>query len=467
MFSQVGVMGLGTMGRALARNLMSRGIKTSIWNRTQSKIDEFAADHPGPALHAPNSFEDFLNHLERPRKIIVMVDAGEATQSVLMHLLQVLEPGDMVMSGANEIFKVTEIQQSFLAQKGIHLLGVGVSGGEEGALKGPSLMPSGSQEAWHGFETILKSIAADDFKGKACVSYFGQGGAGHYIKMVHNGIEYAEMQMLSEAYDMLKTWYKLPHTEIAQIFKQWNKGPLNSFLTQCAVDVLERKENGQDLLDLIVDKSGQKGTGTWTSQEGLRLGVPIPSLTNAVFMRGISANFAERQVLSKVYQPEANCPNELLSSFVDHLEKALQSTRLANFEQGFALLRAANVDMKQEWDFSEIVRVWQGGCIIRCEILRELHDFFLENRGGKNLYEASFAQNLLKESLKSWRYVVALAAQHGVPVLGISSALAYFEAQSRKRLPANLIQGLRDRFGSHGYERFDEEGHFHTTWFIS
>lgn len=462
MSSQVGLIGLGTMGQALAQNIASKGFKLSLWNRTHDKILSFVQAHGENAFYAPKNFEDFVESLERPRKVILMVPAGEATQDILMQLTPVLEAGDVVMDGGNALFKVTETYQAQLLKKGVHLLGTGVSGGEQGALRGPSLMPGGDHHAWEVFEPILSAIAAEDFNHKACVAFMGKGGAGHYVKMVHNGIEYAEMQMLAEAYDLLTHLYKLKAQEIADIFQKWKAGPLDSFLIDIAIDVLQKEEGDKALLDLILDKAGQKGTGTWTVQEALRLGVPAPSIAGAVFMRGLSADKETRVELNALYPQQEQSPNLLLSECVDHLEKALLATRISNFEQGFALLRAANEEAGYGMNFSEIARVWQGGCIIRCELLRDIQKAFNDNV--QSLYFAPFAHNTLVETQKSWRRVVALAVEHALPMTSISGGLTHFEAYRRKRLSANFIQGLRDRFGSHSYERVDQDGTFHTNW---
>lgn len=462
MNSQVGLIGLGTMGAALARNIASRGFKVSVWNRSYEKVTDFVKEHGEELFYAPVNFEDFIESIERPRKIIMLVPAGKATQGVLEKLGPILEKGDVVMDGGNSLFKVTEAYQQQLAKKDIHLLGVGISGGEEGALLGPSIMPGGDKEAWELFEPILSAIAAEDFNHKACVSYMGKAGAGHYVKMVHNGIEYAEMQMLAEAYDILSKLYKLQPVEIADVFQRWSEGRLGSFLVDISVDILRKMEDGKPLLDLILDKAGQKGTGTWTAQEALRLGVPIPSIAGAVAMRGLSANKEQRVELSKLYPIQEQSPNLLLSECVEHLEKALFASRISNFEQGFALLRAANIENDYDLNFPEIARIWQGGCIIRSTMLADIHDAYKQKV--QSLYFTDFAHDAIVDAQKSWRRIVILATEHCIPISAISSGLTHFEAYRRSRLSANFIQGLRDRFGSHTYERIDKDGSFHTDW---
>ena len=458
----LGLIGLGVMGKALARNIASHGFTVSVWNRSYDKIPAFVQEFGEDSFYAPKDFEDFVESLEKPRKVILMVPAGPATQAVIDQLLPVLEPGDCIMDGGNAHFKETEALQAQLSAKGLHFLGCGVSGGEEGALRGPSIMPGGNPEAWEAFEDVLKAIAAEDFSGKSCVSYMGHGGAGHYVKMVHNGIEYAEMQMLAEAYELLKALYKLSHDEIADIFAQWNEGRLASFLVEISVDILRRKEDGQDLLKLILDQAGQKGTGRWTSEEALALGVPVPSIAGAVFMRGFSAAKAERQALEPLYPKMEQAPQMVLTDFVKHLEQALFAARIANFEQGFALLRAANEAYNFGLNFPETVRIWQGGCIIRSAILKDMHSAFTGQV--QNLYFTDFAHTAMVEAQKSWRRIVAMGVEHSIPVHVLAAGLTHFEASRQGRSSANFIQGLRDRFGSHTYKRVDKDGTFHTDW---
>lgn len=462
MSPSIGLIGLGTMGKALARNIASKGFKVSVWNRTTEKTTNFILNYGSEFLTASENFESFVEGLERPRKIILMLPDGKPTEEILSKLIPALEEGDCVMDGANALFRMTEIHQKQLLEKGVHFLGTGVSGGEEGALHGPSLMPGGSHEAWQAFEPVLQAIAAEDLNGKACVAYMGGGGAGHYVKMVHNGIEYAEMQALAEAYDMLRNIYQLSAGEIAQIFTQWKEGPLESFLIDIAVEVLKKQEEGKPLLDLIVDKAGQKGTGTWTSQEALSLGVPTPSLTGSVFARSLSADKEIRARLAPQLQTPKTAPALTLSEFTAHLGKALTVARLSHFTQGFALLQAAESEHQYGLPFAEIARVWQGGCIIRCILLKDIQEYFLRNE--THLYDAPFAHELILENLTSLRTVVTAALTQGVPLFALSNTLAHLDAYRRAQLPANFIQGLRDRFGAHGFERFDKEGIFHSDW---
>lgn len=461
MSSQVGLIGLGTMGSALARNIASHGFKVSVWNRTHEKVVDFVKKHGEENFYGADSFEDFVESLEAPRRVVLMVPAGAATREVLDQLKHSLQRGDCIMEGGNSFYKDTEAMQSEFGELGVHYLGTGVSGGEEGALKGPSIMPGGSKEGWEAFAPILKAIAATDFEGRACTAYMGDGGAGHYVKMIHNGIEYAEMQALSEAYDLLKSLFRLKQEEIAGIFEKWTQGDLNSFLLDISVEVLRKQEEGNYLLDLILDKAGQKGTGQWTSEEALRLGVPTPSFTNAVFARAFSAEKAKRLNLADHYPLEVTTPKMLVSEFVEHLEKALLASRVAHFEQGIAILKAADKEYGFHLNFSEILRVWQGGCIIRCSLLKNFAGVLSH---ADSLYNGLWTEQTLKAAHESWKKVVCTAVMHSLPVPAFSSALAHFESMRAPRLPANFIQGLRDRFGAHGFERLDKEGNFHSQW---
>lgn len=457
MTTQLGLIGLGTMGQGLARNIASHGYTLSLWNRTQEKITEFTQEFGTENFYAPKDFEDFIQSIERPRRIIIMVPAQGPTRAIIDQLTPLLEKDDIILDGGNAHFRDTVSYQKELEAKGIHFLGTGISGGEEGALKGPSIMPGGSEHAWNSFKEILQSIAAEDFNGKACVAHMGSGAAGHYVKMVHNGIEYAEMQALAETYDILHTLYKLPHDEIADIFENWNRGTLDSFLTEISVDVLRAKEEGKELLDLILDRSAQKGTGRWTSEEALALGIPTPSITGAVFSRALSSQLEARKELAKTQPRQEKPPKLTVSQITKHLEAALLAARILNFEQGFQLLRAADQEYQFNLNFTEITRIWQGGCVIRCELLKNISAVFSE--GQKSLITKE-----LLEPVKSLRLITQAMAQHALPSSAFAGCLNYYDAMTRERLPANFIQGLRDRFGSHTYERVDKPGKFHTNW---
>ncbi len=463
----LGLIGLGTMGKALARNLASHGMRVSLWNRTYERIINFVDEFGADSFYAPKDFKDFINNLKAPRKIIIMLPAGEPTQVMLNRLTDMLDEGDAVLDGANQYFRDSQAYQEMMDKKGINLLGCGISGGEEGALLGPSIMPGGSKKAWLLFEEILTSIAAKDFNGQACVSYMGKGGAGHYVKMVHNGIEYGEMQALAEVFAILQGFYGCRYDEIANIFEEWNQGPLSSFLLEVSIDVLRKKEEGKHILDLILDSAAQKGTGRWTAEESLSLGVPTPSIAGSVFMRAFSTDKVLREKLAGHFK-EQHFKEDRYSSSLDikdailYLQHALISTRIANFEQGFALLKEADKTYQFGLNFSEIVRIWQGGCIIRADILKDIHQFL--QPGWKSLYFSDFAFKILKEAHFGWKKIVEFTVQNSIPSLSLSGALTHFEASRQSRGSAYFIQGLRDRFGAHGYKRIDKEGIFHSDW---
>ncbi len=452
------------MGTALARNLASRGYKVSVWNRTHQRVVDFMQVHGGESFYGAEHVEDFVESLETPRKIILMVPAGPATEEVLNMLLPALAEGDALMDGGNAYFKDTERFQAELKERGVLFLGTGISGGEAGALTGPSLMPGGPEAAWRLFEPLLNKIAAEDFEGKACVAYMGQGGAGHYVKMVHNGIEYAEMQALAEAYDLITSLYKLSQEEVAGIFERWKQGPLASFLLDISVEVLSQRDlTGELLLPHILDKAGQKGTGIWTSEQALTLGVATPALTAAVFARGLSQEKDRRMALSPLLATPELAPPLLLPDFVLALEHALLLARLIHFAQGLELLKAANAEYDFGIPLPEVLRVWQGGCIIRTQVLKDLYGVVLENPSA-HLFEVPALQTQMRFYAPALRTVLATAAPRGVPLFVLGADLNYLEAYRRAILPAHFIQGLRDRFGLHGFERTDRPGTFHGDW---
>ena len=451
----LGIMGLGTMGSALAENFASKGVSVSLWNRSSEKATQFVRAHVDWPLYASQDFEDFIESLEKPRRVLVMLPAGEATTEAMARLKAALEDGDSIFDGANAFFKDTEQFQSDFMSAGIHYVGAGVSGGEEGARRGPSIMPGGTTYSWELWKPLLEKISARDFHGQPCVAHMGRGGAGHYVKMVHNGIEYAEMEVLAETFDLLHRGRGDSYESLAQIFKNYSEGPLASFLMDISVEVLEKIEEGQPLLELILDQAGQKGTGKWTTEECLNLGVAAPSFASAVFMRGLSENPTLRQQRAKA-SPVGKVNQEVPEDFSKILAEALMLTRLVHFEQGFELLRKADETYEFGLDFASISRVWQGGCIIRSKVLADIEAHFVN--GGVSLYDGPLPDD------SALRTVVQVGTALGIPVLGFASALTHFEAARTARLPAHFIQGLRDNFGSHGYERIDQPGHFHSNW---
>lgn len=461
MLSNIGLIGLGAMGANLARNIAMHGFKISVWNRNAEKIMELVNKYPSDNFYAPQSFEDFINSLENPKKIIIMVPAGKALNDVLESLVPHLQTGDTIIDGGNSHFRDTEIFQRELSPKGIYFLGAGISGGEKGALNGPSIMLGGDIRGYQNVKEIFSSIAAEDFAGNSCFTYTGNLGSGHYVKMIHNGIEYAEMQMLAEAYDFFHHLYKLKNTEIATIFKKWSRGPLNSFLIDTVIKVLDKKVEDMDLIDLISDEADQKGTGLWTSEEALALMSPALSITAALYMRILSLN-KDRKILAQLYPKHESVPNLMVSQLADDFEKTMQMLRLIHFEQGFQILHEANKIYNFNLNFSEIARVWQGGCIIRNPLLKEIADYY--KTGTASLYKSDFAKNIINNSEKSLRKVLSVSVTYGLPMIVFSSGLTHFDYSRRSNLSTNLIQGMRDAFGSHGYKMIDQEGTFHANW---
>lgn len=452
MNKKIGYIGLGKMGKNMVLRLLDHKWNVTAYNRSPESVKEMESKGAKGAY----SLKEVVGGLESPRLIWLMVP-HQAVDSVLEELVPILESGDVVIDGGNSNYKESVRRAKELKEKNIKFLDAGVSGGPAGARDGACTMVGGEKEDFENYEELFKDISAPN-----AYAYMGRAGAGHFVKMVHNGIEYAEMQMLAEAYHLLKTLYKISNEEIADIFEEWSSGRMGSFLTEISIDVLRKEEDGQPLLDLILDKAKQKGTGQWTSQEALALGVPTASITGAVFMRALSSDKETRTELAKIYPIQDQAPQMLLSEFAGHLEKALYASRISNFEQGMALLREADKIHKFGLNFPEIIRVWQGGCIIRCQILKELHKAIKEKN--QSFYFSDFAHKAIVDAQKSWRLVVNAGVNHSVPLMAISTALTHFETYRQARGSANFIQGLRDCFGAHTYERIDKEGTFHSDW---
>lgn len=464
--ADVGLLGLGVMGSSLARNIHSRGYKVSVYNRTQEVTDEYIAKYGDDNLAGYPSLEEFVASLKAPRKVIIMVP-DKAVDPVLRQLAEVLDEGDLVMDGANAYFKDTIRRQEMMAENGIGLLGTGVSGGEEGALNGPSLMPSGAHDVYQAFAPILADIAAKDFAGGPCVSYIGDGAAGHYVKMVHNGIEYGDMQLLAEAYTLLRFVGGLEMEELADVFKKYGQGKMASFLVDILVDIFEKKDDqGNDgyLLDYILDKAGQKGTGRWTAMEALELGVPLGTVMAAVNGRNLSAQKELRVRLAggnnDVFKTVEGMDKERLVLMV---ENALYGAKISAYAQGYALLQAAEAEYNFGLDLAEISRIWQGGCIIRADLLRMFTEVWQED-AAKHLFEFESVREQMLPTVDDWQALIGLAAQTGVPVPGLSSAIGYVDGMFTSVGSATLIQAMRDHFGAHTFERTDREGKFHAEW---
>jgi 6-phosphogluconate dehydrogenase len=463
---QVGLVGLAVMGANLSLNIRHHGFSVAVYNRTYARTREFIeGPASGSGIVPTDSVEGFIEALERPRRIIVMVQAGSGTDAVIDQLLPHLTPGDVLMDGGNAYYKDTIRRSAALSAKGINFFGTGISGGEEGALHGPSIMPGGDRDAYERLlAPILTAIAARSHAGPA-VTYIGPGGAGHYVKMVHNGIEYGDMQLIAEAYAILGGVLGLSPNEQAAIFEEWNKGDLDSYLIEITHKVLAYldPETSKPLVDVILDAAGQKGTGKWASQDALDLGVPIPTIDAAVWGRNISAFKQERVAASKVLRGPTN-PQVNRQGLVDAVRDALYAAKITSYAQGMALLRTASDDYGFGLDLAEIARIWMAGCIIRAKLLDKIRAAFTTDPHLVNLLvDPAFASTI--DGLQdNWRRVIQAARATGVPCPAMSASLDYFDSYRSARLPANLIQGQRDFFGAHTYKRMDREGTFHTKW---
>jgi 6-phosphogluconate dehydrogenase len=463
-----GVTGLAVMGANLARNVARRGITVAVHNRTNAKTDEFMRDYGSEGHFVPTAdVAGFVAAIKRPRAILMMVKAGQPVDDVIAELEPHLDAGDILIDGGNSYFVDTRRRTQDVEAKGFRYIGTGVSGGEEGALLGPSIMPGGTQEAYRLIEPILTQIAAQ-VDGQPCCTYIGADGAGHYVKMVHNGIEYADMQLIAEAYDVLKQMLKLGAPDIGDIFARWNQGDLDSYLIQITAEVLHKsdEQTGRPLVDLILDEAEQKGTGRWTSQSALELGVPLTAITEAVFARALSARKAEREDASRVLSG----PNKSFGGddrnlrFIDDIRDALYASKIVAYAQGFEQMSAAAAEYKWDLHLGTIATIWRGGCIIRARFLDRIKEAYDADPRLNNLLLAPYFSAAVIEAQSAWRRVVTQAIDAGIPVPAFSSALAYYDGYRRERGPANLIQGLRDYFGAHTYRRIDAFGSFHTRW---
>ncbi|MCI4168041.1 NADP-dependent phosphogluconate dehydrogenase [Bacillus spizizenii] len=463
---QIGVIGLAVMGKNLALNIESRGFSVSVYNRSSSKTEEFLQEAKGKNVVGTYSIEEFVQSLETPRKILLMVKAGTATDATIQSLLPHLEKDDILIDGGNTYYKDTQRRNKELAESGIHFIGTGVSGGEEGALKGPSIMPGGQKEAHELVKPILEAISAK-VEGEPCTTYIGPDGAGHYVKMVHNGIEYGDMQLISESYFILKQVLGLSADELHEVFAEWNKGELDSYLIEITADIFTKKdeETGKPLVDVILDKAGQKGTGKWTSQSALDLGVPLPIITESVFARFISAMKEERVKASGLLLgPDVKPVTENKEELIEAVRKALFMSKICSYAQGFAQMKAASEEYNWDLKYGEIAMIFRGGCIIRAAFLQKIKEAYDREPELDNLLLDSYFKNIVESYQGALRQVISLAVAQGVPVPSFSSALAYYDSYRTAVLPANLIQAQRDYFGAHTYERTDKEGIFHTEW---
>ena len=465
---QIGVVGMAVMGRNLALNIESRGYSVSIFNRSSSKTDEVIALHPDKKLVPTYTVEEFVNSLEKPRRILLMVKAGEATDKTIQSLLPHLDKGDILIDGGNTFFQDTIRRNEMLANSGINFIGTGVSGGEEGALKGPAIMPGGQKDAYDLVAPILEEIAAKADDGAPCVTYVGPNGAGHYVKMVHNGIEYGDMQLIAESYDILRRVGGLSVEETAEVFKSWNNGELDSYLIEITADILTKKdpETGKPMVEVIMDTAGNKGTGKWTSQSALDLGVPLPLITESVFARYISTLKEEREVASKELSPikVPELSNTEKQALIESVRKGLYFSKIMSYAQGFAQMRVASEEFDWNLNYGEIAKIFRAGCIIRAQFLQKITDAFERDPELKNLLLDKYFLYVTESYQEAVREVVVTAVQAGIPVPTFSSALAYYDSYRSEVLPANLIQAQRDYFGAHTYNRMDKPGVFHFEW---
>ncbi len=461
----LGVIGLGVMGRNLALNAESKGFSAAGFDVNQEKVKQFEAVGQGKKIVAARTLKDFVGALETPRRILMMVPAGAPVDAVLKDLRPFLDRDDIVIDGGNSYFKDTERRAKELETAGLRFFGMGVSGGEEGALHGPSLMPGGHEESYRHLEAVLTRMAAQTEDG-ACCTYLGPGGAGHYVKMVHNGIEYGIMQAICEAYDLLKNALNLSATELRDIFADWNRAELNSFLVEITALVLNKidPETRKSLVDLILDEAEQKGTGKWTAQDAMDIGVAVPTLSIAVSTRTLSAEKDERVAASAILKgPDGRFSGDK-NQLIDHVRKALYVTMIVCYAQGFEQLRVASSEYQYSLKLPEIARIWKGGCIIRSRILDPISTAFRANASLQNLMLDSHFSQILNAQLGNLRETIKLAIDLGVSTPVFSASLAYVDGYRQKRLPANLLQALRDCFGAHTYRRIDREGIFHTEW---
>src|SRR5881409_2299801 len=466
----LGLIGLGVMGENLVLNMESKGFSVAVFNRTTEVTEKFAAGRAkGKNIQPTRTLEEFVSALKKPRIAMLMVKAGSPVDAVINQLAPLLEKGDVIIDGGNSLFTDTQRRGKELEGKGIHFVGMGVSGGEEGALKGPSLMPGGSRESWEIIAPIYRKIAAQ-VDGEPCCRYMGPDGAGHYVKMVHNGIEYGDMQLICEAYAIMKNVLGMETPELAEIFTEWNKGELDSYLIEITSQIFRKidPETGKPLVDVILDKAGQKGTGIWTLQSAIRQSVVISTINAAVEARVISSLKEERVAASKILpQPKARKFRGNRTRLVDAVRDALYASKIVSYAQGMELLRAASTEYKWNLNLSDIATIWRGGCIIRAKFLNRIVEAYRRDPTLHNLLLDRYFTRIIRKTQRNWRVAVSTAIKHGVAVPAFSASLAYFDSYRQTRLPANLLQAQRDFFGAHTYERIDKPGVFHTDWMES
>ncbi|AXH35578.1 NADP-dependent phosphogluconate dehydrogenase [Humibacter sp. BT305] len=464
--ANIGVVGMAVMGSNLARNLASReGNTVAVYNRSPERTRKLVSEHPEAGFLASESVDDFVASLSKPRTAIIMVQAGAGTDAVIAELADRFEPGDIIVDGGNANFHDTIRREKDVSARGIHFVGTGISGGEEGALNGPSIMPGGTAEAYETLGPILASIAAVA-EGEPCVTHIGTDGAGHFVKMVHNGIEYADMQLIAEAYDLLRTLTKREPAELAEVFETWNSGDLESYLIEITAEVLKQidAKTGKPFVDIVLDQAGAKGTGAWTVQNALDLGTPVGGIAEAVFARSLSSHPEQREAVQKTIQSRPDVIEVDVDSFADDIRAALYASKVVAYAQGFDEIIAGAKQYGWEIDKGAVAKIWRAGCIIRAQFLNRIVEAYENDPDITSLLEDRYFAKAVAEGEAAWRRVVSTAALSGVPIPGFSSALSYYDGLASKRLPAALIQGQRDFFGAHTYKRVDEPGVFHTLW---
>lgn len=462
---QVGVVGLAVMGKNLALNIANHGYSVAVYNRTSEKTEHLLKEAENKHIEGAYSIPQLVFSLEQPRKIILMVKAGKAVDDTIQQLLPYLDQGDILIDGGNSFYEDTIRRNQELESKGIHFIGTGISGGEEGALKGPSIMPGGDPAAYQSVAQILTDISAKA-GGDPCCTYIGKDGAGHFVKMVHNGIEYADMQLICEAYILLKKVLHLSPLEIRQTFQEWNRGELNSYLIEITADIFGKidSETGRYLVDVILDSAGQKGTGKWTSQTALDIQVPIPTITAAVFERNLSALKNERIAASRIFSDPSPANGEKSREFIESIRRALYVSKICSYAQGFSLLAKASEEHGWDLNLGNIAMIFRGGCIIRAQFLNKIKEAYDKKPDLTNLLLDDYFKDIIERYQQDWREVVVTAVSAGISIPAFTSALSYFDSYRSEQLPANLLQAQRDYFGAHTYERTDKEGVYHTQW---
>lgn len=467
--AQIGVVGLAVMGSNIARNFARHGHTVAVYNRSPERTDALIADHGDEGTFIPaKTIEEFVSSLQRPRRALIMVQAGKATDAVIGQLADAMEEGDIIIDGGNSLYTDTIRREAEMRARGLHFVGAGISGGEEGALNGPAIMPGGPAESYESLGPLLESIAAE-VDGTPCCTHIGPDGAGHFVKMVHNGIEYADMQVIGEAYHLLRYAAGMEPKEIAGVFREWNTGDLNSYLVEITAEVLDQvdAETGRPLIDVIVDAAGQKGTGRWTVKAALDLGIPVTAIGEAVFARALSGARAQRSATAGVL-PSGTIAGPVAADererFVEDVRRALYASKLVAYAQGFDEIRAGSEEHGWDVDPRDLATIWRGGCIIRATFLNRIRDAYDADPDIQSLLLDSYFTGEMVGLVDSWRRVVINATRQGLPVPVFASSLSYYDSLRAERLPAALIQGQRDYFGAHTYERTDRPGHFHTEW---